>query len=81
MEIIETLEPTTAFLLLGAVSGVVEMIKRLVKGDWRVAIVIAGAAAAGALAALALSINIMIGVVVGFAASGYVTIAQNIGKN
>lgn len=80
MEIFQ-LEPITAVILLGMVAGVVELIKRLFKKDWRAVAIIAGAGITGALVALPLNINPLIGAVVGFASSGFITIAQNIGKD
>ena len=80
MEVFD-LDPVVAVIMLGMVAGVVELVKRLFDKDWRATAIIVGAAAAGALTALLLSVNPLIGAVVGFAASGYVTIAQNIGKD
>lgn len=80
MEIFQ-LEPITAVILLGMVAGVVELIKRLFEKDWRAVAIIAGAGITGALVALPLNINPLIGAVVGFASSGFITIAQNIGKD
>lgn len=80
MEIIDSLDPTTAALLIGAISGAIELIKRSIEGDIHAVIIIAGAGLAGFLSALALSVNPIAGIVTGFAASGYITIAQNIGK-
>lgn len=87
MEVFD-LDPVAAFIMLGMVAGVVELVKRLfdaIKNKdteaLRAVFIIAGAGVAGALTALLLAINPLIGAVVGFAASGYVTIAQNIGDN
>ena len=80
MEIFE-LNPVIAAIMLGMVAGVVELIKRLFDKDWRSAAIIVGSGTAGALTALLLSVNPLIGAVVGLAASGYITIAQNIAKN
>lgn len=80
------LEPIQAVIMLGMVAGVVEFAKHLVAfiskdtKEWKPCAIIATAGATGALTALALGINPLIGAVVGFAASGYITIAQNIGK-
>ncbi len=74
------LEPVTAAIMLGMVAGVVECIKRVFKKDWRAVVIIVGAGATGALVAWPLGVPILLGAVVGFAASGYITIAQNIGK-
>lgn len=75
------LEPVAAAILLGMVAGVVELIKRLFKKDWKAVAIIIGAGITGALTALAIAINPLIGAVVGLAASGYITIVQNIGKD
>lgn len=86
MEIFD-LDPVIAFIMLGMVTGVVEFIKALwttFTEDWkniRVCAIIAAAGGTGALTALAMGVNPLIGAVVGFAASGYVTIAQNIGDH
>lgn len=68
-------------ILLGMVAGIVEVIKRAFEKDWKAVAIILGAAVTGALTALAIAINPLIGAVVGLAASGFVTIAQNIGKD
>lgn len=66
-------------ILLGMVAGVIELIKRAFKKDWKAVCIIAGAGITGALVGMAISINPLIGAVVGLSASGFVTIAQNIG--
>ena len=68
-------------ILLGMVAGIVELIKQAFKKDWKSVAIIAGAGITGALVGLAINVNPLIGAVVGLAASGYVTIAQNIGDN
>ncbi len=75
------LDPVTAAILLGMVAGVVEMIKRAFDKDWKSVAIIAGAGVTGSLVGLAIAINPLIGAVVGFAASGFITIAQNIGQH
>lgn len=75
------LDAVTTAILLGMVAGVVEVIKRAFEKDWKAVAIILGAAAAGALTALAIAVNPLIGAVVGLAASGFITIAQNIGKD
>ena len=75
------LDAVTTAILLGLVAGVVELIKRIFAKDWKAVAIIAGAGITGALVGLAISINPLIGAVVGLAASGYITIAQNIGDN
>ena len=68
-------------ILLGMVAGVVELIKRIFKKDWKAVAIILGAGITGALVGLAISINPLIGAVVGLSASGFITIAQNIGDH
>lgn len=75
------LDPISAAILLGMVAGVVELIKRAFDKDWKAVSTIVGAGITGALVALAIQINPLIGAVVGLASSGFITIAQNIGKN
>ena len=73
------IEPVTALLLTSFVIGFVELAKALYDKEWRKAIVIAVAGVAGGLIALFIGVSIVIGIVAGFAASGAVTLAQNIG--
>ena len=80
MEVFD-LDPVAAAILLGVVAGVIELIKRAFDKDWRAVAIIAGAGITGALVGLLISVNPLIGAVVGLAASGYITIAQNIGKD
>lgn len=75
------LDAVTVAILLGMVAGVVECIKRAFEKDWKAVAIIVGAAVTGALVGLAIAINPLIGAVVGLAASGYITIMQNIGKD
>ena len=75
------LDPVIAAILLGMVAGVVECIKRAFEKDWKAVAIIIGAGVTGALTALAIAVNPLIGAVVGFAASGFITIAQNIGHD
>lgn len=74
------LDPVATAVILGMVAGAVELVKRAFEKDFKAVAIIIGAGVAGALSALLLSINPLIGAVVGLAASGYITIAQNIGK-
>lgn len=80
MEVFD-IEPIAAAILLGMVAGVVELIKRLFEKDWKAVAIILGAGITGALVGLLVAINPLIGAVIGFAASGYITIAQNIGHD
>ena len=81
MEFLNTIDPAIAILLIGFVSGVVELIKRAFDKDFRACVIIFGAGVAGLVAGLLLEVNIIEASVAGFATSGYITIAQNIGKN
>jgi len=80
MELLQTLEPMTAIIMLGMIAGIVELIKQAFDKEWRACVIIIGAGITGALTALALGADPLMGAVVGFAASGYITIAQNVGK-
>ncbi len=80
MELLQTLEPMTAIIMLGMIAGIVELIKQAFDKEWRACAIIIGAGITGALTALALGASPLMGTVVGFAASGYITIAQNVGK-
>ena len=75
------LDAVTVAILLGMVAGVVECIKRAFEKDWKAVAIIIGAAATGALTALAIAVNPLIGAVIGLSASGFITIAQNVGKD
>jgi len=75
------LDAITTAILLGMVAGVIELIKRAFDKDWRAVAIIIGAGVTGALVGLLISVNPLIGAVVGLAASGYITIAQNIGHD
>lgn len=75
------LDAVTVAILLGMVAGVVELIKRAFEKDWKAVAIILGAGVTGALTALAIAINPLIGAVVGLSASGFITIAQNVGKD
>lgn len=68
-------------VLTGLVAGVVELVKRAFDKDWRAFITIILAGLVGGLGALYMGTDFLAGVVFGFSASGFVTIAQNIGKN
>lgn len=80
------LDPITTAIMLGMVAGVVEFVKAACAAiftdwhQWKTCAIIAAAGITGALTANAMALNPLMGAVVGFAASGYVTIAQNIGK-
>lgn len=74
------LSTLAAVVLTGLVAGGTELIKRLFDKDWRAAVTIVVAAIIGGLGGLVFGANFLVGMVFGLAASGYVTIAQNIGK-
>lgn len=74
------LDALTAVVLTGLVTGVVELIKRIFDKDWRAVATIIASALVGGAGGLVLGVNFLIGMVFGLAASGYITIAQNIGK-
>lgn len=67
-------------VLTGLVTGGTELIKRVFDADWRAVVTIVVAALIGGFGGLALGVDFLVGMVFGLAASGYVTIAQNIGK-
>lgn len=67
-------------ILTGLVAGGVELLKRLFDKDWRAAATIVVAALIGGAGSLVFGTNFLVGMVFGLAASGYVTIAQNVGK-
>lgn len=80
-EILQTLEPITAVILVGMVAGVIEIIKRAFEKDWKAVATIIGAGVAGGVTIFILGGNPLTGITVGLATSGYVTIAQNFGKS
>lgn len=73
------IDATAALLLVGFVMGFVELAKALFDREYRVALIIAVAAIAGGVVAPFIGINIIVGIVGGLAASGAITLAQNIG--
>ena len=75
------LDALTAVVLTGLVTGIVELIKRIFDKDWRAVATIVAASLVGGAGGLVFGVNFLIGMVFGLAASGYITIAQNIGKN
>lgn len=72
------LEPVVAVVLTGMVAGVVELIKRIFKKDWKAVATIVGAGVTGALVVLPFAVNPLFGAVVGLASSGFITIAQHV---
>lgn len=67
-------------VLTGLVAGGTELIKRVFDKDWRVVVTIIVAALIGGLGGLVFGANFLVGMVFGLAASGYITIAQHVGK-
>lgn len=67
-------------VLTGLVAGGTEFIKRLFDKDWRTAVTIIVAALIGGFGGLVFGANFLVGMVFGLAASGYITIAQNVAK-
>lgn len=80
------LDPIVAAIFLGMVAGIVEFLKHAWTAifedwhEWRTCAIIAVAGITGTLTALGMGLNPLMGAVIGFAASGYITIAQNIAK-
>lgn len=85
MEVFD-LDPMTVTIFLGMVAGIVEFLKHAWTAifedwhEWRTCAIIAVAGITGALTALGMGADVLMGAVIGFAASGYITIAQNVGK-
>lgn len=77
MEILN-IEPVVAVVLTGMVAGVVELIKRLFRKDWKAVATIVGAGVTGALVVLPFAVNPLFGAVFGLASSGFITIAQHV---
>lgn len=80
MEEIFGLDTFTALILTGLVMGASELIKRLFAKDWMAAITIAVSAIIGGVAGTILGIMPIQGIAFGLAASGYITLVQNIGS-
>lgn len=74
------IDPVVALVVAGMVAGIVELVKRAFRKDLKAVVTIIGAGVTGALVVSAFGINPLFGAVIGLASSGYVTIAQNIGK-
>lgn len=73
----------SALLLVGAVAGFVELVKCLFAKEWRSAVIIVGSGLVGGLLSLfpEMDFSFLVGVVGGLAASGVITIGQNIAKD
>lgn len=74
------IDGVTALLLIGFVMGFVELAKAVYDREWRKAIVIGVAGVAGGVVSPFISLPIVTGIVGGLAASGVITLAQNLGK-
>lgn len=74
------LDAMAAIVLTGLVMGGVELIKQLFDKNWKGAITIIVSAIIGGVAGAILGINPLQGIAYGLAASGYITLAQNMGK-
>lgn len=80
MEEILGLDAMTALILTGLVMGASELVKRLFAKDWKAAVTITVSAIIGGIAGPMLGITVLQGIAYGLAASGYITLVQNIGK-
>ena len=80
MEEILGLDAFTALILTGLVMGASELIKRLFNKDWMAAITITVSAIIGGVAGAILGLMPLQGIAYGLAASGYITLVQNIGS-
>lgn len=73
------IDPVTAILLTGFVIGFVELAKDLYDKKWREALIIAVAGIAGGIVSPFIGLQAVTGIVGGLAASGAITLAQNLG--
>lgn len=80
MEEILGINVVTAIVLIGLVTGATELVNQISKKNWTAVITIVVAGLIGGVAGWAMGIMPLIGIVYGLAATGYVTLAQNIGK-
>lgn len=71
----------TAVILTGFVMGGVELVKRAFKKDWQTVAIILVAGTLGGVGGLYTGVDFLAGIVYGFAASGFITLAQNVGDN
>ncbi len=67
-------------VLTGLVAGGTELVKRIFDADWRAVVTIVLAALIGGFGGMVFGVQFLVGVVFGLAASGYITIAQNVAK-
>lgn len=68
-----------AIVLYGFVMGGVELVKRAFKKDWQAVAIIVVSGILGGAGGLYLGTDFLAGVVYGLAASGFITLAQNVG--
>lgn len=71
------IDAVSAILIVGATMGTVEMIKALFDKNFRSAAIIFGAGIAGCIAGILTGYTPLIGIVAGLAASGAITLGQN----
>lgn len=74
------IDGVAALLLTGFVIGFVELAKAIYDREWRTAVIVAVAAIAGGIVAPFIGLEIVVGIVGGLAASGAITLVQNIGS-
>lgn len=74
------LSTLATIVLTGLVAGGTELVKRIFDADWRAVVTIIIAALIGGLGGMVFGAQFLVGVVFGLAASGYITIAQNVAK-
>lgn len=75
------IDGVAAVLLTGCVIGAVELVKALFDKDWRRAVTILISAIIGGAVSPLIGVALIPGVVGGLAASGIITLVQNLGKD
>lgn len=80
MEEILGLDAMTAVILTGLVMGGVELVKRLFEKDWKASTIIVVSSLIGGVAGLSMGLSVFQGIAYGLAASGYITLVQNVGR-
>lgn len=81
MEELLGVDAMTAVIITGVVMGTVELIRRLFAKDWQAAAIVLSSAVVGGVAGAILGLMPLQGIAFGLAASGYITLAQRIGKD
>jgi len=73
---------TEAILIVGAVAGAVELIRRVFEKDWKAVATIIAAGLVGGLLSLfpEIGFTFLTGVIGGLSASGFITIGQSVGS-